>query len=53
VLVQVSPDFFRPAEVDVLIGDAARAKADLEFTHTLTFAQLVEAMVRRDIARMG
>lgn len=53
VRVRVSPDFFRPAEVEVLIGDAARARADLGFTHTLTFAQLVDTMVRRDIERLG
>ncbi|MEQ1855559.1 MAG: GDP-mannose 4,6-dehydratase [Longimicrobiales bacterium] len=52
VVVEVSKDFFRPAEVDVLIGDASRARRDLGFRASVTFDQLVEMMVRRDIERM-
>lgn len=41
--------FLRPAEVDLLIGDPAKAKAKLGWTPELNFEQLVEMMVKHDL----
>ena len=50
VLVRVDPRFFRPAEVDLLIGDAAKARARLGWTPRTSFADLVSEMVAGDLA---
>jgi GDPmannose 4,6-dehydratase len=52
ILVEVSPQFFRPAEVDRLLGDASKAREHLGFTPSLRFDGLVELMVQRDIERL-
>ena len=44
------PRFFRPAEVDVLRGDATKAEKILGWTPKTTFEQLVRKMVRSDLA---
>jgi GDPmannose 4,6-dehydratase len=41
--------FFRPAEVDLLIGDASKAKAKLGWQPKVDFNSLIEMMVRHDI----
>jgi GDPmannose 4,6-dehydratase len=46
------PRFMRPAEVDLLIGDASKARAKLGWTPKVTFEQLVEMMVRADVDRL-
>jgi GDPmannose 4,6-dehydratase len=48
-LVLVDPRYFRPAEVDALIGDATKAKKNLGWTHRTTFRQLVKEMVAADL----
>ena len=48
--VYVDPKFFRPAEVDLLIGDSAKAKANLGWTPKVTFQELVHMMVDSDLA---
>jgi len=50
--VVVDPRFYRPAEVDHLIGDPAKAKSKLGWQPKTTFAELVEMMVREDLARL-
>jgi GDPmannose 4,6-dehydratase len=50
VLVEIDPEFFRPAEVDALIGDAAKARERLGWTPTTSFETLVEMMVDHDLA---
>jgi GDPmannose 4,6-dehydratase len=47
------PALLRPAEVDHLIGDPAKAKRVLGWQPTVSFPQLVEMMVRADLARYG
>jgi GDPmannose 4,6-dehydratase len=47
--VNIDPRYFRPAEVDLLIGDASKAKRDLGWQTTTTFAELVRIMVDADI----
>jgi GDPmannose 4,6-dehydratase len=41
--------FFRPAEVDLLIGDASKAKTKLGWQPKVGFSELIEMMVRHDI----
>jgi GDPmannose 4,6-dehydratase len=43
--------FFRPAEVDLLVSDPSRAKAELGWTPTVSFPQLVAMMVSADLER--
>jgi GDPmannose 4,6-dehydratase len=47
------PALLRPAEVDHLIGDPSKAKRVLGWRPTVSFAQLVEMMVRADLVRYG
>ncbi len=49
VLVQVAPRYFRPTEVDLLLGDASKARRELGWEPKVTFEQLVEEMVRADL----
>jgi GDPmannose 4,6-dehydratase len=46
--VKIDPRFFRPAEVDLLVGDAAKAKAKLGWEPTVRFQELVQMMVDAD-----
>ncbi|WP_164000201.1 GDP-mannose 4,6-dehydratase [Pyxidicoccus caerfyrddinensis] len=50
--VHIDPAFVRPAEVDLLIGDYAKAKAKLGWEPTVRFKQLVEMMVDADLERL-
>ncbi len=50
--VVTDPRFLRPAEVDHLIGNPAKAKAKLGWTPEVTFPQLVQMMVDADLARL-
>ena len=43
----------RPAEVDLLIGDPAKARAELGWAPKVDFKQLVEMMVDADLARLS
>jgi GDPmannose 4,6-dehydratase len=47
------PAFMRPAEVDLLIGDASKARRELGWKPTVTFTQLVKRMVEADLARLS
>ena len=51
--VVIDPAFLRPAEVDHLIGDAAKAKAQLGWTPSVDFKGLVTMMVDADLQRYG
>jgi GDPmannose 4,6-dehydratase len=48
-LVRIDPAYFRPTEVDLLIGDASKARDKLGWTPKTTFAQLVKQMVASDL----
>ena len=48
-LVQIDPTYFRPTEVDLLIGDASKARAKLGWAPKTPFAQLVKEMVASDL----
>lgn len=49
ILVKIDPRYFRPTEVDLLLGDSSKAKRKLGWTHTTTFSQLVAEMVASDL----
>lgn len=49
ILVEVDPRFFRPAEVDLLCGDATKAREKLGWVPKETFSDLVKEMVRHDV----
>ncbi len=48
-LVQVDPRYFRPAEVDLLLGDASKAQRELGWTPRVKFRELVAMMVQHDV----
>jgi GDPmannose 4,6-dehydratase len=52
VLVAVNPAFYRPAEVDLLIGDAAKARSELGWEPTTDLESLCAMMVDSDLARV-
>ena len=49
-VVKVSPKFFRPAEVDILLGNPEKAEKTLGWKRETSFAELVERMVKNDMA---
>lgn len=48
-LVRVDPRYFRPTEVDLLLGDPGKAHAQLGWRHQVTFPELVKEMVAEDL----
>jgi GDPmannose 4,6-dehydratase len=50
VLVEVDPRYFRPTEVDILIGDPSKARTVLGWQHQVSFDDLVREMVDSDLA---
>ncbi|TWT99883.1 GDP-mannose 4,6-dehydratase [Botrimarina colliarenosi] len=53
VLVQVDPNYFRPAEVDLLLGDPSKAKRELGWEPTVTVEELARMMVEHDLVLAG
>ena len=51
--VVVDPKLFRPAEVDILVGDASKAKANLGWTPTSSFKEMIHTMVEADLKRLA
>jgi GDPmannose 4,6-dehydratase len=51
--VKTDPEFLRPAEVDQLVGDPAKAKSDLGWEPRHSFRELVEMMVDADLERLA
>jgi GDPmannose 4,6-dehydratase len=52
VLVEVSKDFYRPSEVDILIGNPKKAKEKLNWQAKTTFEELVRIMTESDLKRI-
>ncbi|MCJ8274964.1 MAG: GDP-mannose 4,6-dehydratase, partial [Psychrosphaera sp.] len=52
-LVKVNPKFYRPAEVDLLIGDPSKAKAELGWESSTNLEQLCAMMVEADLRRIS
>jgi len=52
VLVKVDPEFFRPAEVHQLVGDASKARKKLGWKPEVSFGEFIEMMVEADLKRL-
>lgn len=52
VLIKINPKFYRPAEVDLLLGDSNPARNELKWNPKINFKQLVEKMVEHDIRNL-
>ena len=50
-LVEIDPKYFRPSEVDLLCGDASKARRELGWKPTVTVAELAKMMVAHDLER--
>ncbi len=48
-IIKIDPRYFRPTEVEALLGDASKAKKELNWTPKISFEQLVKKMVERDL----
>ena len=48
-VVRIDPRYYRPTEVDTLLGDASRAQRELSWTPTISFDELVNEMVASDV----
>jgi len=53
VVVRVDPKYYRPTEVDLLLGDCTKIKAKLGWEPTRSFDQLIEEMVKSDLEEAG
>ncbi|MBR6013815.1 MAG: GDP-mannose 4,6-dehydratase [Selenomonadaceae bacterium] len=51
VLVDVNPQFFRPAEVDLLLGDPSKAEKILNWKRKISFKNLVKMMIESDLKK--
>jgi len=51
--VKVDPKYFRPAEVDLLLGDASKARRELGWKPRVTFKELAKLMVEADLESAG
>jgi len=49
IIVEISEEFYRPAEVDVLLGDATKAKERLAWSPEVSFTDLVSMMIEADL----
>lgn len=52
VIVRIDPQYFRPTEVDLLLGNPAKAKRELGWEPKVTFDELVKEMVDADLAML-
>ena len=51
-LIEIDPRYYRPTEVDILLGNPAKAKEKLGWTHKISFKELVQEMVQADFVLM-
>ena len=52
VLVEIDPSYFRPTEVDILLGNPTKAKRELNWKPKTTFHELVKIMVKADVEKV-
>jgi GDPmannose 4,6-dehydratase len=50
--VRINPEFFRPAEVETLLGDASKAKTTLGWEATISLDEMIREMVEADLERL-
>jgi GDPmannose 4,6-dehydratase len=48
ILVQIDEKFYRPAEIELLLGDSSLARKELKWKPKITFDKLIEKMVKND-----
>ncbi|OGV06626.1 MAG: GDP-mannose 4,6-dehydratase [Stygiobacter sp. RIFOXYC12_FULL_38_8] len=53
VVIEIDPKYYRPTEVDLLIGDATKAKNELGWEPKVKFEELVKIMIRADLEKVG
>ena len=53
VLVKINKKFYRPAEVDLLLGNSNLARTELNWKPTVNFNKLIEKMVKHDLKLIG
>jgi GDPmannose 4,6-dehydratase len=51
--VELDPKYLRPAEVDLLIGDASKARREIGWNPKVTFKELVRLMVDADVSMVN
>ena len=49
VIIEINPKYFRPAEVDILLGDYTKAKTILGWEPKIKFLELVKIMIEHDL----
>jgi GDPmannose 4,6-dehydratase len=49
VVIEISPEFFRPSEVDLLVGDPSKAKRKLGWSSKTSLKELVQVMMKHDL----
>ncbi len=52
-LIEIDPEFYRPAEVDLLLGNSTRARTELGWSPKVSFDELVTRMVKSDLVAVG
>ena len=52
ILLKINKDFYRPAEVELLLGDPSEAQKDLHWEKSIDFATLVRRMVNNDLKQI-
>lgn len=53
VIVEIDPKYYRPTEVDLLIGDASKAKKELGWEPKVKFEELVKIMIKADLEKVA
>ena len=53
VIIKIDPNYYRPTEVDLLIGDASKAREELGWKPKYTFEALIQEMVDKDIQNLS
>ncbi len=49
IIIEVSPKFYRPLDVNFLLGDSSKARKELKWAPTVNFDELIEIMVKSDL----
>ena len=49
IIIKIDPKYFRPSEVETLLGDASKAKEKIKWVPKISFNQLVKEMVEEDL----
>ena len=52
-LIEIDPNYFRPTEVDLLLGDPSKAQRELGWKHRVSFDELIAEMVNSDLEQLA